>query len=404
MLGSETAGKATAGMKLRAQMPVAEKYAYFDHAAVSPLPRSSSAAMKQYAQEAAEHGDALWLGWAAKVEELRGLAAKLIGASSEEIALVNNTTQGINLVASGIDWREGDNIVVPDNEFPSNVLAWQCLERWGVEIRPVPVPADGAVTAALLQPYVDGRTRLVTASWVGFASGFRIDVGPLVELAHQRGAMFFLDAIQGLGAFPLDVRASQIDFLCADGHKWMLGPEGAAIFYVSKRRLSDLIPSGLGWNSLASGAFDNQWSDSFEENLKPNAARYEGGTTNMAGMHGFRASLETLIECGVNASESSVAESILHNVDLLSEGIRKAGFHLLAPDEEENRSGILGLCLQDPQQPQTKLLMDARKYLLARDIVTSVRANRLRVATHAYNNEEDVTRIIETLVEFRDRS
>ena len=380
-------------------MPVCEQYAYFDHAAVAPLPRCTADAIQDYAAVASVHGDAKWLDWAAKVEGLRTGMTRLLNCNSAEIALVNNTTQGINLVAEGIPWRQGDNLVVPDNEFPSNMLPWQNLERLGVEVRQARIGADERVKSEDLIPLVDERTRLVALSWVGFASGFRADVDAIVEQMHAKGAMVLLDAIQGLGAFPLDVTQTPVDFVVADGHKWMLGPEGAGFLFIREEHLGHLRPTGLGWNSLAHGAFDLQPGSQLLGSVKQDAARYEGGTTNMGGMLGFSQSVDLLLRCGLN--ESRLSRSVLANVARLEDKLRPKGFEVMLPAEEKNRSGIVGVRWAGTES-DTQLLNAARKHLLQAGIVTSVRAKRLRIATHAYNNSDDVDRLVECLAEFAD--
>lgn len=379
---------------LRSQMAVSEEFAYFDHAAVAPLPKPAAQALISYANQSQSCGDVHWLDWAAKVENLRSLAANLLRVRAEEIALVSNTTQGIHLVAEGFPWREGDNVLVPDNEFPSNRLPWKNLERRGVEVRDVPIPASGHLDADLFQPLVDERTRMVALSWVGFASGFRADLPQIVDWAHDRGLLVMLDAIQGLGAFPLDAKNCPVDFICADGHKWMLGPEGAGLFYLRAEHLNLLQPLGLGWNSLAAGAFEPGASQ-----LKETAAQYEGGTTNMPGMHGLAASLNLLLEAGLN-EEQAISKAILDNVGLLEDQLRTAGFEVLLPSLERHRSGIVGVRWPEAVE-DAKLLAAARKQLISRKVVTSVRDGRLRIATHAYNNSEEIELLVHELVEFR---
>ncbi len=195
-------------------MPVTERFAYFDHAAVAPLPALSAKAIAYYAEQASEQGDVPWLTWATQAESLRKTACEFIGADIEELALVHNTTHGIGLVAEGFPWCAGDNVVVPDNEFPSNSLPWGALARRGVELRRVSVDPSGVIDLNRLNQAIDGRTRIVSVSWVGFASGYRLDVAAVAELVHRGGALLMLDAIQGLGAFPIDVRQVQVDFLC----------------------------------------------------------------------------------------------------------------------------------------------------------------------------------------------
>ncbi len=372
-------------------MPVACDYAYFDHAAVAPLTAPAAAAISAYAQQASQKGDIPWPSWAGKVHELRQLAAALVGASPDEIALVNNTTHGIGLVAEGFPWKSGDNVVVPENEFPSNLLPWAALARRGVELRRVAVEADGRIDLKRLQQAIDGRTRILSTSWVGFASGYRIDVGEVAELVHAKGALFMLDAIQGLGAFPLDVATCQIDFLCADGHKWLLGPEGAGLFYIRQQHLDLMQPLGIGWNSLAAGFFEPNSTE-----LKSTAARYEGGSTNMPGMLGFGASLKVLTDL----TGSQISAAILNNVQQLADLLRQADFKVEIPSDEQHRSGIVRIAWGDPIVPES-VLVAARKYCVDAGVVLSVRGGRLRASTHAYNNDDDRRRLVGALQRFR---
>ncbi len=390
--------------QLRSQMPVSRTVAYFDHAAVAPLTAPAAQAIADYAAQARDQGDLPWLDWSATVARLRTDAASLLGASPDEVALVPNTTHGIGLVAEGFPWQAGDNVVIPDNEFPSNVLAWKWLQRLGVELRRVPVDDSGKLDLSLLANAIDSRTRIVSLSWVGFSSGYRVPVGEVAELVHSRGGLFMLDAIQGLGAFEIDVAESQVDFLAADGHKWLLGPEGAGLLYVRHQHLDLLQPLGLGWNSLQSGGFDPNSS-----HIKNSAARYEGGSTNMPGMLGLQASLgllKSLHELKTGPGElSPISAVILDNVQWLSEQLQRAGFEVHMPFERKHRSGIIGITWPNlssgSQSDAEKVYLAARKHCLATGVAVSVRAGRLRASTHAYNNEEDMQRLVDALVGFR---
>ncbi len=286
----------TVRRRLRAEMPVAERSAYLDHAAMSALTRPAADALQSWLQEAVEIGNPVWPDWVKRVEAMRADAARLIGAQPDEIALVTNTTAGISLVAEGFHWRAGDNVVTLADEFPSNVYPWFNLESRGVETRRVPTDVSGRLDLERLAEACNERTRIVTVSWIGFATGYRHDLREIASIAHQRGAFLFVDAIQGLGAFPLDVNDLGIDFLAADGHKWMLGPEGAGIAYIRREHLDRLRPLGVGWHSVPKG----QDYTHIELNLRPTAARYEGGSQNNAGMIALGASLKLLMELGID--------------------------------------------------------------------------------------------------------
>jgi cysteine desulfurase / selenocysteine lyase len=376
----------------RSEMPVVHEHAYFDHAAVAPLPAAAAERLRWFADQASHSGDKHWLEWSLIVAQLRTAAARLLGASECEVALVPNTTIGINLVAEGFPWKSGDNLVLPDNEFPSNLLPWKNLHRRGVEIRTLSVPENGQISLDQLVELIDSRTRIVALSWVGFASGYRLNLYEVAEAVHRRGALLFVDAIQGLGAFPINVNDYQIDFLAADGHKWMLGPEGAGLLYIRMKHLELVEPLLLGWNSLADGGFNPS-----STKLKSSAARYEGGSYNMAGLLAFEASLELLLRLGTNRVDSPIASAILENVATVANQLKAKGFDLRVPPEEF-RSGIL-----TTTWPGAKLsdLNAARKHCVEQNVILSVRAGRIRIATHAYNNAEDIDRLIAALVEAR---
>jgi cysteine desulfurase / selenocysteine lyase len=385
--------------RLREEMPISLKFAYFDHAAVSPIPAKTSEAILQFASQATHEGDTRWLEWSASAQKARSLGAAILGAAESEVALVANTTTGIGIVAEGFPWQPGDNIVVPDNEFPSNLLPWRNLLRRGVEVRLVPMPASGEVTAETLRSYLDSRTRIVSVSWVGFLSGFRCDLAEISQLVHGNGSLLFVDAIQGLGAFPINVHELDIDFLSADGHKWMLGPEGAGLLYIREKNLDQLAPIGLGWNSLATAGFDPK-----SVHLKTSAAKFEGGSSNLMGMIALGTSLSILHELGTHQSGSGFHNAILENVEQLNEMLLRNDFQTTLPVQPNNRSGILGIRWPNADAEGDAAYVQARKHLLQHNVVLSVRGNRLRAATHAYNTFEDHSRLVDALVDFRKQS
>jgi cysteine desulfurase/selenocysteine lyase len=385
--------------RLRAVMPAAQKWAYFDHAAMSPLPQPTADAFQKWLAEAVETGAPAWSKWVKDIESLRETAAQMIGAHADEIALVGNTTAGISLVAEGIDWRPGDNVVTLADEFPSNVYPWLNLASRGVETRRVKTDVSGRLDIDRLAEACNERTRIVTLSWIGFATGYRQDVSRISTVAHDHGALLFLDSIQGLGAFPLDVNEMGIDFMAADGHKWMLGPEGAGIAYIRRECLEMLRPIGLGWHSVLPG----QDFTHIELNLRPTAARYEGGSQNSAGMLAFGASLELLTGLGVE----NVATSILDFTDRACERLKDIGAKIVSdrgPSPSrggvwggtgEQRSGIVA-CEMPGRDP-----MAMKRHALRQDVVFGCRAGRLRISPHAYNNEEDLNRLVEALTSFQ---
>ena len=371
---------------LRQQMLVAQRWAYFDHAAVGPIPKAASDAIEAWSRTSLYEGDTQWLDWAKRMEQIRQRAAGIVNAAPEEIALVPNTTAGVNIVAAGIPWESGDNVVIAANEFPTNQYPWINLASRGVEIRRIE-PAGYVIDADRIADACDARTRIVSLSWVGYATGYRLDPKEFATVAHDAGALFFLDAIQGLGVFPLDVRDSGIDFFAADGHKWMLGPEGAGLFYCRREHLDRLRASGLGWNSVK-GFFDYT---NIKLELRPTAARFEGGSQNMVGFHALGASLDLLAECGLAHDESSVAESVLHIAGHAIKQLESVGATIHSPRDDDVRSGIVSFTM--PQRDPNEI----RKAALAGGVALACRDGKLRISPHAYNDEDDVQRLISVL-------
>ncbi len=368
--------------RLRSQMPITQKWAYFDHAAVAPISGPAQELLRAWGEQAACEGDTVWLDWAQQMSQTRTAAAELINADTDEIALLPNTTAGINLVAEGIDWQSGDNIVTLDDEFPSNLYPWMHLERLGVETRRVPT-TQGRVDLDQLASHCDARTRVVSVSWVGYANGCRRDVDAIAKIAHRHDALFFLDAIQALGVFPIDVANTQVDCLAADGHKWLLAPEGAGIAYIRRDCLPRLTPTSVGWNSVVHAADFSR----IELDLKPTAARYEGGSHNMAGFIALGASLRMLLELGVE----NIAASILDITDRAADELTKLGAVVCSPRSTAASSGILSIELPgyDP--------VAVRRHCLEQGVALACRAGRLRVSAHAYNDEADLAKLLGAL-------
>jgi cysteine desulfurase/selenocysteine lyase len=367
---------------MRQGMPSSTRWAYLDHAAVAPLPSVAAEAINDWVADALANGATDWGHWRDRVERLRCSAAELLGASSEHVAVIRNTTEGVGLVAEGLDWQPGDNLVVPECEFPSNLYAWQNLKDRGVDVRVLPVHLDH-VDYDRIEAAVDTRTRLVAISWVGFRTGFRIDPARVARIAHRHDAWLFLDAIQGLGAFPIDVEAMEIDALAADGHKWLLGPEGAGIFYVRPKLLDQLRPLGLGWNSVRhAGDFTNTNLD-----LKPHAGRYEGGTYNMPGIAGLAASVDWFNQLGIER----ISGRILELTTELSERLESIGAEVASDRSPEHCSGIVSFELSG-HSPR-----DLQRACRDRDVVVNSRDGRLRVSPHAYSSSGDIDRLIDVL-------
>jgi selenocysteine lyase/cysteine desulfurase len=368
---------------LRGEFPVTRCWAFFDHAAVAPITGRAQQALADWATDMAENGDVHEAQWVERVERVRGLAGRLLHADPLDIAFVKNTSEGIGIVAEGFPWRPGDNVITAAEEYPSNLYPWMNLAERGVEVRML-ASRDRRLWVEDLRALMDARTRIVTLSYVEFASGFRNDLNAIGNLCRERGVHLFVDAIQGLGVLPLDVERTHVDFLAADGHKWLLGPEGAGIFYI-RRDLVDLLhPVGVGWNSVV-GCRDFSHIDF---RLKPHAGRWESGSLNVAGITALGASVELLLDIGISA----ITQRVLELTDYLCARAEHAGFEIYSSRRPEDKSAIVSLIV--PGGDVRALVRRCRQ----QGVIINHRAGRLRISPHAYNTFEEIDRLLETLI------
>lgn len=367
---------------LRAEFPITRSWAFFDHAAVAPLTDRARKAMIEWADDVAANGVVSDPRWVARVEEVRRLAGQLLNADPLDVAFIKNTSEGIGLVAEGVAWQQGDNVVTAAEEYPANLYPWMNLASRGVELRRVE-SRQGRLWIDDIRNAMDGRTRLLSLSFVEYASGFRNDLDALGQLCRERDVLFFVDAIQGLGVLPLDVQRTPVDFLAADGHKWLLGPEGAGLFYVRRERVDQLHPVGIGWNSVV-GARNFARIDF---TLKPNAGRWESGSLNIAGISALGASLGLLLEIGL----AEVTARILDLTEYLCDRARQAGFEVYSSRQPGDCSGIVSLTV--PGGDLRQMVRVCRE----RGMVINHRAGRVRLSPHCYNNRDEIDRVIEAL-------
>jgi selenocysteine lyase/cysteine desulfurase len=363
---------------LRTEFPVTRRWAFFDHAAVASISGRAQRAMSDWAVHMAENGDAELNQWDRRVEDVRRLFGRLLNTDPLDVAFVKNTSEGIGFVAEGFPWKAGDNVVTAAEEYPSNIYPWMNLAGRGVEVRQI-ASRGNCIDIDDLRAALDYRTRIVTLSSVEFASGFRNDLDAIGSLCRERGILFFVDAIQSLGVLPLDVSAMPVDFLSADGHKWLLGPEGAGVFYIRRDLVDRLHATGVGWNSVV-GCHDFSRIDF---RLKPYAGRWESGTLNVAGITALGASLELLFEIGI----PTVTARIMELTDYLCEAARRAGVEVFSSRSPGDKSGIVSL--RTPGDPRALV-----RKCKDRGIIVNQRAGRLRVSPHCYNTYEEVDRLI----------
>lgn len=369
---------------LRDIFPVTQKWAYMNHAAVSPLSTRVRKAIADILDDTVQNGVVNYEDWGGQIEAVRDSAARLIGADAAEIALTGNTSDGLLIVANGLDWQPDDNIVAPDIEFPANVYPWKFLEqRKGIEVRLVPA-RQGRVHADDLTSAMDDRTRLVAISFVQFATGYRIDLSALADLCHRQGAYLCVDAIQGLGALPLNVREAGVDFLAAGGHKWLMSPVGTGVFYGRLDLIEQLEAVGAGWAAVQ----DSDDYFRFDSPLQSDACRFRSGSLNGPGLLGMGASIETLIEVGPENIEAHLMDLTGHLMD----GLRRRRCTILTPHEmPAERSGIV--CFQSPAGDPESICARLKEA----GVVVAHRGDRVRVSPHCYNNHEDIERLLEAL-------
>ncbi|MGE8329432.1 aminotransferase class V-fold PLP-dependent enzyme [Pseudomonas urmiensis] len=346
---------------------------YLNHAAVAPWPRRSADAVARFARDNVCLGASEYPQWLATERRLRQRLARMINApSSGDIALVKNTSEAISLVAFGLDWQVGDQVVISDEEFPSNRIVWQALADQGVQVIQVSLAGNDPETALLAA--CTEHTRLLAVSAVQFASGLRLDLARLGQACQLRGVLFCVDAIQQIGALPFDVQHYQCDFAMADGHKWMLGPEGLGVFYCRAALRPRLKLHAYGWHMLEHlGDFEREhWQ------IARSARRFECGSPNMLGACALDASLSLLEEVGMD----SVAQLLQLRIEQLLEGLSAIpGVMLLSPREPGRRGGIVTFTIDGHDSGLVFQQLSEQRVICAK------RGGGVRLSPHFYTPE-----------------
>lgn len=372
----------------RHEFPVCADRIFLAHAAVAATPRRVGEAQADFARFAMTAGPNEYVALLREMNALRAIAANLLGASADEIALLGPTSLGLSLFAAGLDWAPGDEVLYHADDYPANVYPWLNLRRLGVIVRPIKTERPGEITAAAVEAALTPRTRLVALASAFFLNGYRIDVDAIGAMLRVRGVLFSLDAIQTLGAFPLSVQ--HVDFLSADAHKWLLGPLSAGIVYVKREHFQRLRPILLGAANVRAPDFVSQPEITFIDS----AARYEPGVLNIGPLLGMRAGLELLAEIGA----ANVASRIAHLVKYLADGLADLGFEAAGPTEGPTASGML--TVSHPRADTARLF----RVLQEKGVTVSQRRDRagknyLRIAPHFYNTAPELDRTLEILRE-----
>jgi len=372
----------------RREFPVVDHRVFMAHAGVAPLPAAAVEAIREFTRQASrDHQESGFIGPA--VESVRETAAKLLDCSAGEIALLGPTSLGLSLVANGLSWNQGDEVVYYHQDYPANVYPWSNLAVRGVKPVALKPARPGQITPELVEEALTGRTRLVALATCHFLSGFRIDVEGIGRLLAKRDVLFCLDGIQSLGAFPLSTE--YVDFLSADSHKWLLGPMGAGIFFVKRSRFGELTPTLLGSWNVESPDFVAQERIAFRDD----ARRYEPGALNVPGIIGMGSAMELLLRAGIDDVEARI---LLLRGRIL-ELVRPLGYGVYGEENgsgEERASGILSL------RCPGKNMADVVGRLARKGISVSLRRtgkgeDLLRLSPHFYNTEEEIERLAAAL-------
>lgn len=387
----------------REQFPVTRSLVYLNHAAVGPLSENAYRSMEAQAREQRDVAALNWRDWLREYVEFRAVAASLINARPQEISILKNTSEGISFVAEGLDWKAGENVVTTDMEFPSNFVPWKRLERRGVECRTI-VTRGGTFDPDDVAKLIDDKTRVVALSMVSFHNGFVPDLESIGRLCRERGVLLSVDAIQGLGAIRVDVERCGISFLAADGHKWLMGPEGTAIFYVRDEFRNLLEVRETGWLNIRQGAkIVGSSVDLFED-----GRRFEAGSLNTNGVHGLRAAMDLLVELGTE----EVEHEVLRIADLLARRLEAIGFIVRSPRPQKSgivavtppklkSEAIIARLYEGENVPATSgsaaELYQLQSYLESHRIIATSREGMLRFSPHCYNDESDLDEVIEIL-------
>ena len=343
---------------------------HLNHAAVGPWPRRTVQAVQRFAADNGRRGSEAYPEWLAVERRLRERLARLIGAADPlDIALAKSTSEALSVIAYGLPWEPGDEVLGIAEEFPSNRIVWESLADRGVHWQGLSLAHSRDPEGDLIAR-CGPRTRLMAVSWVQYARGLRLDLGRLGSACRERGVLLCVDAIQGLGALPFDLATARADFVVADGHKWMLGPEGLALLYVRPELRETLALHQFGWNMVEQrGDYErHDWRAASD------ARRFECGSPNLLGIHALEASLSLIEDAGIERIATAIGERVDHAIRCADE----RGLEVLSPRDSGRRGGILTFAVpnRDP--------MEVYRKLMARRVLCAQRGGGIRFSPHFY--------------------
>jgi len=361
---------------------VTRAWAYCDHASVGPLPQPTRDALVEFFDAQMRLGKNGVLPTEAQRENIRAHVAAAINAKPDEIAFMRSTSDGPLLAANCLDWREGDQIILANDEFGANAYPWLNLRDRGVKIVLARAPNE-RVTPGLLDRIAHKRTRLVAVSYVGFFDGYRNDVAGIGRWCRDRGVLFAVDAMQGFGHLPFDVRACNADFAYFGAAKWLLGPQGVSVVYVRRELIEQLRPALSSWRSVR----DPMNFLDYEQPLHAGAQRFEGGTGNYPGILALGVSLALLTRAGLD----NIERYVLGITSRLIDGAQRAGIRVVSDTRPHARSGIVVLDRGGRDVDELTRRFDSG------NVGVTVRDIGVRVSPHGYNNDADIDRVLEVL-------
>jgi selenocysteine lyase/cysteine desulfurase len=370
----------------RELFPITRNFIYLNHAATSPLSTKALAAFQQYLRERSELMGDNWEIIAEKSQTLREMIGRLINTEAGRIAFVPNTNTGLNIVASGLEWREGDEILIPEMEFPSNVYPFLNLQRRGVRVRFLPIP-EGGLEPERLREAITPKTKMLALSSVEFLSGYAHDLKTIGQICKEHDIWFVVDSIQGTGVIPMDVKAFQIDALANGGHKWLMWPQSFGFLYVSEHLQEKIQAAYGGWV----GVEHPEEFLRYPQELSGDARRYETGGYSSAAVPAAIAALQLFFEVGI----ANIYEHLRGLTSIFIHGLKTQGFHLFTNEVPEVRSGIVTFYPEN--RSQTLPLFE---YLTQKGVKLSLRENMLRISPHFYNNSADIYQTLELLKKF----
>jgi cysteine desulfurase/selenocysteine lyase len=365
--------------EIRKRFPVTDRVAYLNSAAAGPVSRASYEAASGYYEKMMSDGDVHWNRWLADREATRKKIARLINAEPEEIAFTTNTSSGMNVVVDALEGR--GEVISSELEFPVTTLPWM-HRRIPVHLLPA---VEGEARIEDIRNAMTHDTGIIALSHVQFSNGFRLDPENVGEIKGKHALV--INASQSAGAFEIDVKRMRIDALSATGHKWLLAGYGSGFVYLSRDLLDQSLPRSIGWLSVEH-PFDMR---NDESRLRHDAAaRVELGCPHFAGMFSLGASLDLINEIGVGHIQTRVLEL---NRSLTSR-LKGNGWNVLSPlENEEARSAETLIELEKPNE--------VVRHLLRRGVIVTEKPQGIRVATHFFNNEDDMERLIAGINETR---